>query len=149
MAKKLVSIRWTVELAASEFQIDRRTLAKRIRAGDIRPGTDGKFSTEQVCAAVFGDYRREQLREMRERADKLELENQVTRRERIPLDVVMAVNTEVEQAIAGIIKASKLPIAAVNEIFDQLRDIPNRLGWETKLTESNSQSHDVTPLLSS
>jgi hypothetical protein len=130
MPRVIRPIRWTVEKAASEFQIDRKTLSKRIRGGDIRPGTDGRFSTEQICAAVFGDYRREQLREMRERADKLTLENQLTRKERIPLDVVMAVNTEVEQAIAGIIKASKLPVAAVNEIFEQLRDIPNRLGWE-------------------
>jgi hypothetical protein len=129
MPKKITTIRWSVELAASEFQIDRKTLSKRIRAGDIRPGTDGKFSTEQVCAAVFGDYRREQLREIRERANKLELENQVTRKERIPIEVARQVDDECFQAIAGIIKASGLPIAAVNEIFDLLRDIPNRLGW--------------------
>jgi hypothetical protein len=76
LPKAITAIRWTVERAASEFQIDRKTLTKRIRAGDVRPGADGKFSTEQICAAVFGDYRREQLRELRERATKLTLENQ-------------------------------------------------------------------------
>lgn len=130
MPKRLTPIRWTVELAASEFQIDRRTLAKRIRGADIRPGTDGKFSTEQICAAVFGDYRREQLREMKERADKLELENQCTRRERIPLQIVSDTEDQVFKAIAGIIKASGLPVDAVNEIFAQFRDIPKRLGWD-------------------
>ena len=129
MANVLKRVRWSVERAASEFQIDRKTLTKRIRAGDIRPGTDGKFSTEQICSAVFGDYRRDQLREMRGRADKLEIETQTMRKERIPLDVVKQVNDECFQAIAGIIKASGLPPDKVNEMFEQLRDIPNRLGW--------------------
>jgi hypothetical protein len=123
MPKKIETIRWTVERASSEFQIDRKTLSKRIRAGDIYPRDDGKFSTEQICAAVFGDYRREQLRELRERADKLALGNQVTLGERIPLDDVASLNNEVIQGIAGIIKAGCLPIKAVNEIFAQLRQL--------------------------
>src|SRR5438477_9794256 len=120
----LKPVRWSVERAASEFQLDRKTLTKRIRSGDIRPGTDGKFSTEQICSAVFGDYRREQLREMRGRADKLEIETQTMRKERIPIDDVTAVNDEVDQAIRGIIMVSGVPIPAVNEILDPLRDIP-------------------------
>lgn len=63
---------------------------------------------------------------------QIDLAMQIQREERVPIDVVMAVNNEVDQAIAGIIKASGLPIAAVNEIFDQLRDIPNRLGWDRR-----------------
>jgi hypothetical protein len=140
MSKRIATIRWTVEKAASEFQIDRKTLSKRIRGGDIRPGTDGKFSTEQICSAVFGDYRREQLREMRGRADKLEIETQTMRRERIPLEIVKQVDDECFQAIAGIIKASGLPIAAVNEIFDQLREIPNKLGWNLAPLEAEPRS---------
>ena len=97
MPKAIATLRWTVERAASEFQIDRKTLTKRIRAGDILPGADGKFSTEQICAAVFGDYRREQLREMRARADKLEIETQSMREERIPIEDVLTVNNEVFQ----------------------------------------------------
>jgi hypothetical protein len=64
------------------------------------------------------------------------LQNEITRKERIPLDDVMAVHNEVEQAIHGIIMASGLPIEAVNEIFSQLRDIPNRLGWDLPPTDS-------------
>src|SRR5437588_13022692 len=131
MPKKITTVRWSVELAASEFQLDRKTLSKRIRAGDINPGTDRKFSTEQICAAVFGDYRREQLREIRERANKLELENQVTRMERIPIEDVLAVNNECDLAIRGIILASKLPQASVNEIFDQLRAAGDAIARQT------------------
>jgi phage terminase Nu1 subunit (DNA packaging protein) len=136
MSKRLTPLRWSVEKAASEFQIDRRTLTKRINAGDIGPGTDGKFSTEQICAAVFGDYRREQLREIRERATKLELENQCMRKERIPLDVVAEIDNEVYMAIAGILKSNVdrvLTREVINEIFEQFRNIPETLGWETQL----------------
>jgi phage terminase Nu1 subunit (DNA packaging protein) len=69
------------------------------------------------------------LTKLKSECEQIELANQITRKERIPIDDVRAVNDEVDQAISGIIKASGLPIAAVNEIFDQLRDIPNRLGW--------------------
>jgi hypothetical protein len=131
MAKRMTTIRWSVEKAASEFQIDRKTLSKRIRGGDIQPGSDGKFSTEQICAAVFGDYRREQLREMRERADKLELENQVTRSERIPIEDVLQVNNECDLAIRGVILASKLPKESVNEIFYQLRAAGDAIARQT------------------
>jgi hypothetical protein len=129
MPKRLRTIRWSVELAASEFQIDRRTLTKRIRAGDIQPGSDGKFSTEQVCAAVFGDYRREQLREIRGRADKLELENEAFRRERIPLEDITRVTNETFSAIAGTIRANRdkvLSESLINEMFETLRD------WATR-----------------
>jgi len=132
MPKQIKTIRWSVELAASEFQLDRKTLSKRIRGGDIQPGSDGKFSTEQICAAVFGDYRREQLREMRERADKLELENQVTRGERIPIEDVLQVNNECDLAIRGIILTSKLPKESVNEIFEQLRAAGDAIARQTQ-----------------
>ena len=38
-------------------------------------------------------------------------------------------DNDVFQAIDGIIKASGLPITAVNEIFDQIRGIPAELNW--------------------
>ncbi len=45
--------------AASEFDIHAATLAKRIKTAGIEPGTDGKWSTVQICAAVFGDMESE------------------------------------------------------------------------------------------
>lgn len=129
MPKEITAIRWTVERAASEFQIDRKTLTKRIRASDVVPGEDGRFSTEQICSAVFGDYRGEQLRELKERADKLALENALSRKEQVPVKVVMAVNDSVEQEITAIIKTSGLPHESCNRILEQLRNIPIRLKW--------------------
>lgn len=93
------------------------------------PGGDGKFSTEQICAAVFGDYRGEQLRELREKADKLALENALSRKEQIPIEIVASVNDSVEQEITAIIKTSGLPHESCNRILEQLRNIPARLKW--------------------
>ena len=55
MPRTLKPIRWTIDKAASEFGIDRKTLANRIRAGGISPGDDARFSTKDICRAVFTD----------------------------------------------------------------------------------------------
>ncbi len=62
-------------MAVAEFGIDAKTLAKRMRAIGIEKGRDGCYSTKDICAAVFGDIDAEKLREVKERADKLALEN--------------------------------------------------------------------------
>jgi len=73
------SIRWTKEQAASEFTINPRTLSNRLRQHGIEPGEDRKFSTTDICRAVFGDIDGEKLRLTREQADKLSLENAIAR----------------------------------------------------------------------
>ena len=65
------AVRWNVEQASGDFEIDRKTLGKRIRSAGIEPGEDGKYSTTQICAAVFGDLRGEQTRLAKENADKI------------------------------------------------------------------------------
>lgn len=55
MPRALKPLRWTIDLASAEFGYDRKTLAKRITAASIVPGTDGKFSTSEICRAVFSD----------------------------------------------------------------------------------------------
>jgi phage terminase Nu1 subunit (DNA packaging protein) len=75
MSRKLKEMRWNKELAASEFGINPRTLTDRIRKYGILAGKDKKFSTRDICSAVFGDIDAEKLREVKERADKLALEN--------------------------------------------------------------------------
>ncbi len=55
MPRTLKPIRWTIERAASEFGIDRKTLAGRIKTGSIVLGEDGKLSTRQITQAIFTD----------------------------------------------------------------------------------------------
>lgn len=85
------SVRWTVAAAAVEFGLDDLTLTKRIKTSEIVPGADGKFSTRQICAAVYGDMDGEKLREVRHRANLLELQEQQLRRELVPVADVQRV----------------------------------------------------------
>lgn len=84
------SFRWSTDHAAREFGCDRRTIDKNLARESIEPGEDGKFSTAQIIAATFGDRDAEELREIRERADKLAIENRRRRGELIPIEQVYA-----------------------------------------------------------
>jgi hypothetical protein len=55
MPRTLKPIRWTLEHAASEFGLDRKTLSNRAKGSGILAGDDGKFSTRDICRAVFTD----------------------------------------------------------------------------------------------
>lgn len=84
MAKATSALRWTTEIAAGEFGIDRKTLIKRIRTVGIEPGKDHKFSTKQICAAVYGDIDGERLSKTRAERELLEMELAKERKEVIP-----------------------------------------------------------------
>jgi hypothetical protein len=72
-------IRWTLSLAAREFHIARESLRRKL--GDIhqQPGADGCYSTKQITSALYGDLYRARLEVQREQAQKLHLENSITR----------------------------------------------------------------------
>jgi phage terminase Nu1 subunit (DNA packaging protein) len=72
-------MRWSIAAASTEFPVDRKTLTKYLRQGDIIAGADKKYSTTQICQAVFGDIDSEKLRLTREQADKHYLDNQRTK----------------------------------------------------------------------
>jgi hypothetical protein len=59
-----VPARWSINRASQEFNIDRRTLAKSLRADSQTPGQDEKYSTRQICSAVFSDYDVQRARKM-------------------------------------------------------------------------------------
>lgn len=52
---QLKQIRWTLEVAATEFEISRATLSSRIKNAGILPGADKKFSTRDIRRAVYTD----------------------------------------------------------------------------------------------
>ena len=86
--RKPALLRWTVGMASAEFDLDPKTLRKRLRAAGITAGDDGRYSTAQLVQAVSGDLRYEQTRETRARADRLEMElakerGEVIHRERV------------------------------------------------------------------
>jgi len=89
-----------MEQAASEFGINPRTLSARLRQAGIQPGEDRCFSTAQICAAVFGNMDGEKLRLVREQADKVEIENRVSRKQLIDV-------TELAPILAKFITAAR------------------------------------------
>lgn len=75
--RKHTALKWTKELAASEFNINPRTLTNRLKGLDINPDKNGLFTTQQICSAVFGDIDSERLGLVRAQRIKQELDNQV------------------------------------------------------------------------
>jgi hypothetical protein len=53
--RQIRAVRWTLEQASAEFGIARNTLSKRIKSEGLQPGPDQKFSTADICRAVFTD----------------------------------------------------------------------------------------------
>jgi hypothetical protein len=76
---------------------------------------------------------------MRARADKLEIETQSVRKERIPLSIILEEEDKIFKFIAGTLKANcdkTLTRELINEIFAEFRDMPTRLGWDLPPTDS-------------
>lgn len=103
MSRQCKPVRWTLDSAGSEFGCDSKTLGARMKRAGIGPGKDGKFSTREVCAAVFGDIDSEVLRVKKHQANLLELEEQEKRRESVSVarveEVWGAVFVALRQAI--------------------------------------------------
>jgi hypothetical protein len=137
------NLTWPSEKMAKFIDLTPRRLRQLVDEGVVPREDRGRYNPFAVTVAYVRylrdraqspelsntEFYEAKLTKLKSECEQLDLANQITRKERVPLDDVRTVNEEVDQAIAGIIKASGLPIAAVNEIFDQLRDIPNRLGW--------------------
>jgi len=71
-------LRWNVSRAASEFGMDRQTVGSRIKGAAIEPGSDGCWTTRQICAAIYGDIHGEKLQLTREQRKKVEMQNEET-----------------------------------------------------------------------
>lgn len=121
--RKDETIRWTKQKAATEFGLDSKTLTTRLRAEGIEADKDGRFSTQQICAAVFGDMYGQRLRLTREQADKLSIENSASRRELVPagevLEVIERGLTALRQAI---LSASNLEAEDKDKLIKHLRE---------------------------
>jgi hypothetical protein len=74
-----------------------------------------------------------------EKALQVRLQNEITRKERIPIDVVNEVTGQVFQSMAATIKSKRdkvLTEEVINELLAELRAVPDRLNWPgVKLTD--------------
>jgi|GEM_PF-3373810 len=123
--KVLKGVRWEVTQASVEFDLHKATLSKRLKTAGIEPGEDGKFSTKQICAAVFGDMDGEKLRVERHRANLLEIEEKEKRNELVSVAAVDRVWRSYLIATRQHVRNhQKIPEDLKSEILLELREIP-------------------------
>lgn len=122
MSARQKRVRWTIEEAAAEFDIAPKTLAKRLKTQGVDCGDDGKWSTLQMHRAVAGDIQGERLRETKERADKLALENSQLRGTLLNVDLLRPAFSDWATAITQKVKASHLSQAEKGALLKELRD---------------------------
>lgn len=144
------SVRWTLEKAAPEFDINPRTLAKRVKTSGLLPGEDGKWSTLQIHKAVSGDYEYERTRKTREEADNFALDNAQARRELVDLASLTTLTNPIMATLAQ--RIANLPCEA--HLKDEIRrDIakllsvirPGPLADKRGATEPMADDPDASP----
>jgi hypothetical protein len=122
-----VSTNWLSEVTGKHAA----TIKKRI--SQLPRDSEGKVDSSPALEAIYvggGGTTEEVIRQLNiARKNEIDLDMEIKRKERIPIEVVQSVNDSVDQEVAAIIKSSGLPPDSCNRIFDQLRDIPNRLKW--------------------
>lgn len=69
--KKENQVRWNLERAAAEFGTTRKTLSNRLLG--TKPDTDGRFSTKEICGAIYGDLEKAKIRLAEATAGRAEL----------------------------------------------------------------------------
>jgi hypothetical protein len=112
------------------------------RTTGLQRDTAGKLNRVQALEAIFigtvetKDGRitmPEAVRQLTvEKALQVRLQNEITRKERIPIHVVNEVNGQVFQSIAATIKRrlnKVMDLDMINELFAELRDVPEQLNW--------------------
>jgi len=104
-------------MAASEFGFDRRTIRNRLLVAGTLPGNDNRYATADIAAAIYGDYEGEKTRETKERADKLALENGVSRKELIPASDVIRVWSFIITAFRDRVLAAQLSTELRDELL--------------------------------
>lgn len=127
MPRTLKQIRWTVEQAGSEFGIDRKTLTKHIKEKGVLPGDDGKFSTSDICVAIFSNLKLEQTEKTRE--EKLRLI-----RERLRDEKQLLPAAEVRLAF------EKTALAVKTEILSSMHLLPDEKDSILKSLQASVES---------
>ena len=136
MPRTLKPIRWTIEHAASEFGIDRKTLASRIKTGSITLGEDGKFSTRQITQAIFTDGEAARASLAISQKENFDLRNKKLAGELVDPKQCQQLWDAVIIALRQKIADAAIPELTKIEILKDLQSIP--------ITEYKTQDHENT-----
>lgn len=114
-------VEWTLFRAAQEFGLHRDTLKKRLLAVGVAPNEAGFFSTQQICAAVYGDYQGEKTRLAKEQADKTALDNAERRRELIRVEDALEIVQRFCYAVRQKFLATNLSDEEKNAVLKEIQ----------------------------
>jgi phage terminase Nu1 subunit (DNA packaging protein) len=114
-------VEWTLFRAAQEFGLHRDTLKKRLLAVAAAPSEAGFYSTQQICAAVYGDYQSEKTRLAKEQADKTALDNAERRRELIRVEDALEIVQRFCYAVRQKFLATKLSEEEKNAVLKEIQ----------------------------
>jgi hypothetical protein len=118
-------LRWSLVRAAREFDIPRDTLRRRLGDSHEEPGPDGCYTTKQLTSALFGDLYGARLRTQNEQAEKLRIENEVSRGELLSRRELARGFAQIADAIsARIMSCTELPRLAREDILKDLSSWP-------------------------
>jgi hypothetical protein len=117
-------LKWTIEAIGREFKLAQNTVRKILNQGGAERAADGTYTTEQVTACLFGDFRAERLRKERELVRKYELENQITEANYLDRAELMKGFAQVADAMVSIISTSALSREEKENLQRELAGIP-------------------------
>jgi hypothetical protein len=120
-----VPLRWNLRKAAVELGTTVDTLKKSLNQISAEPDADGLYTTGQLIQARYGELHQEKLRVHRETADRIALENQITRAEVLNRAELTKGFAAVADAIQSRIMAcSEMPLTVRQDVLHELATIP-------------------------
>jgi hypothetical protein len=128
----LLSISQLAELTGR----DRRTLAKKLEPLPMTEGEKGghTYESADALARIYGSDSLEAARaeQARSQAALNKVREEVLRKQRIPIELVLSIHDQTLQAMASTLKAAKgkvLTVELINQTFSDFRAIPAKLRW--------------------
>jgi hypothetical protein len=119
-----VVLKWNTTKAATEFGISKDTLKKSLNQISAPADSDGLYSTQQICDALFGAMRQEKLATQKELRRKLELENRITMASFLNKDALMRGLSAIADAVVARITVSGLSLEERQDILKDISSIP-------------------------
>jgi peroxiredoxin family protein len=117
-------LRWSLTMAAREFQVPFETVRRRLGETHQEPAADGTFTTRQLTTAIYGDLYRARLRTQNEQAEKLRLENSITTASVLDRAKLAEGFALIANAMTSRIMAAQVPRSVKEDLLKDLAGIP-------------------------
>ena len=117
-------LKWNLKKAAVEFGTTVDTLKKSLNQVSAEPDADGLYTTGQLIQARYGELYQEKLRVHRETADRIAMENAITRGETLSRSELMKGFAALADAMVFRITSSELSREAKEDLLKDLASIP-------------------------